>query len=111
MENDGLLLYWNDIPIGRENARSYEELSTLWSCCERTVRRILQALSYYDNGDDLILIRSSKTNGFYRTDDILEIEEFRKECLKKGKSIFAPIRKINRVLKNDPNQIDITGWW
>ena len=37
--------FWNDIPIGRENAITYPELCELWKCSERTVRRILHELS------------------------------------------------------------------
>lgn len=74
---------------------------------ERAVRQILHDLSAYDNGDDLILIRTGGGKGFYRTDDKTAIEAFRRECLNKGKSIFAPVKKINRVLSIDGAQLDI----
>lgn len=100
-----LEMYWHQIPIGKENAITYEELQVLWKTSERNVRKILSELSYYDNGDQLILIRSGRTKGFYRTDDIEEIERYRKECLNKGRSIFAPVRKCNRVLAIDDSQL------
>ena len=94
--------YWQDIPVGKKNAVTYDTLCALWGADRRTVRQILHDLSLYDNGDDYILIRSSKNGGgFYKTDDREEMKAFRKECLNKGKSTFAPVKKINRVLNSD----------
>lgn len=93
-------IYWNSIPIGKENAIGYEELCVMWNANERLVRKILQKLGEIDNRDDYILIRSGKGKGFYRTDDADTIIRYKKECLNKGRSIFAPIKKINRVLKS-----------
>ena len=42
--------------------------------------------------------------GFYKTDDEREIQAYKKECLNKGRSVFAPIRKINRVLNANKEQ-------
>lgn len=91
--------FWNDIPIGRENAITYPELCALWGCTERRVRYILHELSYWDNNDNFILIRSSRSKGFYKTDNVQEIERYRIECTNKAKRTFAPLRKIRRVLK------------
>mgnify|MGYP003292664100 CR=1 FL=1 len=95
-------LYWNDLPIGKENAVSYTYLCAIWKVQERQVRAILHDLSLYDNGDNYILIRSSKQGGgFYKTNDIAELEQYKKECLNKGKSNFAPVKKINRILNKE----------
>lgn len=91
--------YWDSIPIGKENALTYLDLRIKWGMNERTVRKTLHDLSLYDSGDDFILIRSSKARGFYRTDDRAEIEAYKSECLAKGRSVFAPVKKINRVLE------------
>ena len=91
--------YWNDIPTGKTNAVTYEELVIKWKVCRRAVREILNELSRYDSGDNLILIRSSRGRGFYKTDNKEEIEAFRQECLNRGRSCLAPIAKMNRVLK------------
>lgn len=96
---ENLTKCWNDIPIGRENAITYPELIELWGVCERAVRAILHDLSYYDNGDAYILIRSSHGKGFYRTDNAEEIERYKRECTNRAKRTFAPLRKIRRVLK------------
>lgn len=104
MDENRLALYWSELPIGRENAVSYKELCPVWGLSERRVRKLLHDLSLYDNGDDYILIRSSSGRGFYRTDNAAEIKAYKKECLSKGKSVFAPVRKINRVLGADETQ-------
>lgn len=92
-------LYWNDIPVGRENAITYPELCEKWNCSARKVRYILHELSYHDNGDKYILIRSSHGKGFYKTDNPVEIEKYKRECTNRARHTFAPLRKIRRVLK------------
>lgn len=99
-----LELFWNDIPIGKDNATDYPTLCALWRKAEREVRAILHDLSLYDNGDDYILVRSARGKGFYRTDDAETMKLYRQECLNKGRSIFAPVKKINRVLSADAQQ-------
>lgn len=100
-------LYWNDIPIGKENAATYAELTMWWNKNEREVRRILHELSCYDNGDNYVLIRSGQRKGFYKTDNKEEIEAFKKECLNKGRSVFAPVKKINRIMAENAAQFSI----
>lgn len=96
---------WQQIPVGKQNAIDYTALCCMWNCTERKARSILHELSHYDNGDAFILIRSSKNKGFYRTDDKEEIEQYRNECLNKGRSIFAPVKKCNRVLAINEAQL------
>jgi len=100
---------WNDIPVGKANAVTYENLCALWQCDERTARARLHTLSIYDNGDNYILIRSSKGKGFYKTDEEAEIKAYKRECLNKGRSIFAPVKKINRVLNANVEQYSLTN--
>lgn len=104
METSQLQAYWEDIPVGAENAYRYSTLCVIWQMSERQVRKTLQELSGFDSGDNYILIRSGSKRGFFKTDDPAEIEAYRKECLVKGRSIFAPIRKINRVLAANGEQ-------
>lgn len=99
-----LNVFWEDIPVGKENAITYAELCELWQCAERQARETLHSLSRYDNGDNYILIRSSSCKGFYRTDDESEIKAYKRECLNKGRSVFAPVKKINRVLNANAEQ-------
>lgn len=99
-------VYWSELPIGKENAVSYAKLCEMWGRNERTVRQILHDLSGYDNGDNYILIRSSSCRGFYKTDDEDDIEAYRRECLNRGRRVFAPIKKINRVLADADCQMN-----
>lgn len=92
--------YWCSIPIGKENAIGYEDLCERWRASDRMARRILQELGKYDNGDNYILIRSGMGKGFYRTDETEIIKRYKKECLNKGRSLFAPIKKMNRVIQS-----------
>lgn len=101
MDEAKLSLYWQQMPIGKKNAITYPQLCELWQVKERKARAILHELSLFDNGDKYILIRSSKGKGFYKTDDEHEIEKYKRECLNKGRSVFAPVKKINRVLRDN----------
>lgn len=93
--------YLKTIPIGKENAISYSMLCAIWNKDKRSVRAIMHELSLYDSGDEMVLIRSSSGSGFYKTDDRDEMKRYRLECLNKGRSCFAPVKKINRILKED----------
>lgn len=94
-----LIKCYNDIPIGKENAITYPKLCELWECSERQVRHILHELSYLDNGDNYVLIRSSHGKGFYKTDNMAEIERYKKEIYNRARRTFAPAKKIRRILK------------
>ena len=109
MNEQLLCQYWDEIPIGKENAYTYTQLCLIWGFEERRVRRILHDLSRFDNGDNYILIRSCNGKGFYKTDNAADIAAYRAECLNKGKSIFAPLRKIDRVLKPDTGQLNMVN--
>lgn len=107
LDREKLEMYWSDIPIGKENAISYSTLCFMWCKNKRDVRSILHDLSLYDNGDNYVLIRSGASKGFYKTDDEETIRRYRLECLNKGRSIFAPVRKCNRVLQTDNMQFSL----
>lgn len=97
--------YYQSIPIGRENAVTYDDLCLMWGMKERQVRQKLHDLSLLDTGDDYVIIRSGHGKGFYKTDDLSEIKAFKKECMAKAKSNFAPLGKINRILRNNTESL------
>lgn len=107
MDRIKLELFWHDIPTEKNNAVTYEELKHMWNMTERNIRSILHELSCFDNGDNYILIRSGQTAGFYKTDNMQEIKAYKQECLNKGRSLFAPIRKINRVINANSEQFTV----
>ena len=91
--------YWQSIPVGKQFAVSYARLEVMWGMSERRVRMMLAELSGYDNGDNYILIRSSGCKGFYRTDDPADIDAYKRECRSRATKTFAPLKKINKVLR------------
>lgn len=105
MDEYKLESYWNDLPTSMADAATYDDLQQWWGLKEREVRRVLHELSLYDNGDDFVLIRSGKCKGFYKTENKDDIESYKQECLNKGRSVFAPIRKINRILNANLTQM------
>lgn len=105
-----MLRYYNDIPIGKENAIDKETLARKWGgVSEREVRRIISELRAIDNGDDYIIVSFSCGKGFYRTDKYEEIERYRTETIKRARNTFIPLKKINRVLseKEADNQLEM----
>ena len=109
MDEFKLEAYWNDIPTSKNDAVTYPVLCMWWHTNEREVRRILHELSSLDNGDNYVLIRSGKSRGFYKTDNQDDIERYKQECLNKGRSVFAPIKKINRILSANKTQYTFTN--
>lgn len=98
MNDVTLAVYWNMLPVGRDRAASYEDLQMYWCCSKRAVRRILEELSSFDNGDNYVLIRSSRGVGFYRTDDPDDIAAYKREIKSRVRKLCVPLEKINRVL-------------
>lgn len=99
--------YWNSVPIGKENRASYSDLCDLWGVNRRMVRHILHKLSGMNTSDPYVLIRSSSLRGFYRTDDLEEIERYRQEVMNRARHTFIPLKKINRLLGENPDQLTI----
>lgn len=98
--------YWLTLPVGEMNAFSYDTLQVIWQCNERKVRSILSELSRYESEDGYILIRSAKGRGFYLTKDEDTIRRYKQECLSRGLSCLAPIKQINRFIKDSQDLKD-----
>lgn len=94
-----LLKFYNDIPEGKENAVSYSYLRSKWHMSDRGVRQMLHDLSRVDFGDSFVLIRSSHGKGFYKTDNLEEIKQYKRECENRAKKIFLTVRKARRIIK------------
>jgi hypothetical protein len=87
------------LPIGSKNAISRKELSDLWGLSDRTARIVIAELRKMDFGDSYIIVSYSDGKGYYRTDDIDEIEAFAAEMRSRALNIFAPLRKANRIIR------------
>lgn len=102
-----MLKYYNDIPVGRENAATKKQLMTRWNMSERQVRKIISELRAEDQGDTFVIVSSSTngTAGYYKTTNLDEIKKYERETLNRGKHTFRPLRKIRkvyeRILEND----------
>ena len=107
MKDLQLSIYWDEIPEGKENAVPYAELCCTWNKNKRNVRKILHDLSSYDAGDGCVLIRSAHNKGFYKTRNVEEIKAYRRECIKKGRSLFEQLKKIDGILNVDEAQFTI----
>lgn len=99
--------FWDSIPIGRANRLTYSDFCDKWGVNRRCVRHIMHMLSEFDSGDGYVLIRSSQCRGFYKTNDADEIERYRREIISRAVNTFAPLKKINRVLGENENQMVI----
>lgn len=103
--------YWESIPLGKEAAVGYAYLTRRWGMDARRVRAVLHELSKHDAGDGLVLIRSARDGGgFYRTADPGEMRAYRSECLRKGRSLFAALRRIDAALRDageEPDLVDL----
>ena len=100
MNDVTLSVYWNMLPVGKHRAASYEDLQLCWGVSARQVRKILEELSSLDNGDNYVLIRSSRNNGFYLTDDPDDIAAYKREIKSRVRKLSVPLKKINRVLSD-----------
>jgi len=109
MEIKNLIEYWHDIPTGKENAITYDELHDKWHYKRREVRKILQALNDCNGLEGYILIRSAHSKGFYKTNDRSEIIMYKDEMLKKANAYLEQVKKVNALLNVLPEQTEIQG--
>lgn len=89
---------YTQIPVGRNHAVTKEYLVDLWGLNEREVRRTISEMRAQDFGDDYVIVSLSSGKGYYRTNDLKEIEKFKREVLNRGKHTFLPLKKVNRIL-------------
>ena len=93
-----LAQYYDDIPVGKENAISKYRLAANWHVSERAARKIIQDLRAADFGDEYVIVSSSHGCGYYKTDSLEEIERFKKEVTNRAMNTFLPLKKVNRIL-------------
>ena len=101
--------YYLSIPYGSDNAISRLTLTNKWNMSDRKVRRMIHELRATDNGDKTIIVSSSRAKGYFRTNDHKEIEMFRRELYSRSKKIFAPFKKIDRILGVSEFQGELFG--
>lgn len=89
-----------DIPVGRENAISREDLAIIWCMRERETRRMVARLRAEAGNDGYaILSTSRKPSGYWRSNDPEEIRGFIRETEARARNTFLAIRDAKRVLR------------
>lgn len=88
MQDKTLIKYYNDIPKGRENAVTKQDLSARWGTSERQTRKIISEMARIDFGDGQVIISSSHSKGFWKTADPSEIAAAYKEITNRGRNTF-----------------------
>lgn len=78
-------------------------MSNLWQTNDRTARSLISELRRIDFGDDYIIVSFSNGKGYYKTDDIVEIEAFADEMRTRALNIFAPLKKATRIINEHNN--------
>lgn len=105
--------YYDLIPIDSENGISKKELAGRWGLDitdkdqDRRYRHIMRRLRKEDNGDDYIIVSELKESKIYKTDRPEEIIRFRKTVFNMGRSNMSPLKKIDRLLLRNPNQMTL----
>ncbi len=102
-------MYYESIPIGRENAITRKELAKKWGVSDRLARATIAKLRAEDNGDDFVIVAYSSQKGYFRTDDVKEIRRFEREMCNRARNTFAPLRKARRVLRARGNGTEGTS--
>ena len=93
-----------DIPVGRENAISREELAAKWHVKDRLARHMGARLRAEAGNDGYaILSTARKPSGYWRSNDPDEIRGFIAETEARAKNTFLAIRDAKRVLRRIEN--------
>ena len=87
----------DDIPIGSENAITREELAALWNVSDRMARRIIADMRTIEDGTDYVIVSVSRDSGYYRTQNLCEINHFLHEMRKRIRSTYQAIRVAHRI--------------
>ena len=98
-----------DIPIGSENAISRKELAALWNVSDRMARKNISELREIDNGSNYVLVSVSKGSGYYRTQNLCEINHFLNEMSKRIRSTYRAIAVAHRIKHRLERQQDYGG--
>lgn len=95
-----------DIPVGRMNAILKTDLCKLWDMDERTVRAAIARMRQEPGDRYAILSSSTAPAGFWRSDDIDEIESFISETTSRARNTLAALEDARRVLREAEGRRD-----
>lgn len=101
-----------DIPVGGpEDAVKREDLAKLWGVPDRRVRKIIEKFRETDSGDPYPILSTSSGAGYWRSDDVKDMERFAAEMSAKARGHFGALREVRRAIKreNTKGQMTIDG--
>lgn len=98
---------YNDIPVGKRNAINRQALTALWGISDRAARHKISEMRRLDNGDNYVIISTSNGQGYYKTDNIKDILQFKEETTARGRHTFSVLGKINRILRTNTDQMEM----
>ena len=87
------------IPFGKENAVSRDVLAKLTGMSDRRLRYDISRLRREDDETNVIIVSTSDGRGYYRTDNIDEIEHFVREMAHRITSIVEAIKVAKLAAK------------
>ena len=88
-----------DIPFGRRDAISLDELCLRWRMSPRKARRMIAQLRRLPSPDgSVILSASTAPGGYWRSADPVEIRRYIQETEARARHVRAPLREARRAL-------------
>ena len=88
-----------DIPFGRENALSAEQLSAAWDCNPRAAREAVAKLRAQPSPDGFVICSDTRSAGFWWSNDPEEIRAFVTSMERRAKSTFLALRAARAALE------------
>lgn len=83
------------IPFGKEKAVTREYLSEALGLGDRAIRRAISKA----RADGVIIINEQNGNGYYRSDDIDDIEKAYRQEKRRALSTMVGLKRMRRILK------------
>lgn len=92
----------SDIPIGRGSAISRADLARKWGCSERTAREQVAQFRAKPDTDGYVILSTSTAGaaaGYWRSDNLQEIEAFIRETENRARSTFLSLKAARAFLE------------
>jgi hypothetical protein len=96
----------NDIPIGRGSAISKADLARIWRCSERKAREQVAQFRAEPDSDDYVILSTSNVGaaaGYWRSNDVHEIEAFIRETESRARNTFLSLKAARAFLERKKN--------
>lgn len=100
------------VPYGKENAVSRAELCKLTGYDDRRIRDEIKKANNMLEEQNEAIISSSGKRGYWRTNDIKELEEYERECRNRCRKIAENLMPVVRILCRETGEslIPVRGY-